>query len=719
MPTLLRNSFLSLETQDSIAVIWLDQDGSPLNTISHVLVAAFGEVLEVIEGHAEIKGVVLASKKKDFIAGADLHGFLAMKPGDAAKMGEMGHALLNRIESGKKPFVAAIQGVCVGAGLELGLACRGRVVADDPSPALALPEGKLGRLPGGGGTQRLHRLTGLPAALDMMLTGKNIYARQALSMGLADKLVAPDQLVQTAITDVSQLAAGSKPTRKGPGFLSRWIDRFPLTQSFILRKAREKVVQETKGNYPAPLFILESVATGLRQGFLAGSREEITLFDQLVQSPQAKQLIQLFFSINESRKNPWKELARPVDRIGIAGAGLMGGGIAEISVLNGYEVVQTDERPEATDKVWSKISSLIDKRARQGALSAAEAAEAKTKYTPVGSPAELAHCPLVIEAVFEELNIKQELLRKVEAAAPESAIFASNTSALPIGVIAAASKRPSQVIGMHYFSPAPKMPLLEIVVTDQTADWVKATAVEVGIRQGKSCIVVKDGPGFYTTRILSAYLNEALLMLDEGADPIKLDKSMRLFGFPVGPITLMDEVGLDVGAHVTSGSLKTLMDGRGGKTSDLLPRMVQAGFMGKKNKKGFFQYDPSTGQRVKDTVNMDVFEVIGKMPDSSFSSTTIRHRLSMMMVNEAVWCLHEGIISSPLDGDVGAVLGLGFPPFLGGPFRYLDSLGEKTVANMLQELEAQNGARFKPCPLLQAYAQAGRRFYPSERVQNS
>ncbi len=712
MAALLQNKYFSLEQDNELALIWLDQENSPLNTISTDQIQSFVKLMEIIEKDGSIRAVVFLSRKKDFIAGADLEGFLRMKPGDAARMGENGHGLLNRIQYSNKPFVAAINGNCVGAGLEMVLACKGRIASNHRSTVLALPEVKLGLLPGGGGTQRLPRLVGLPVALDMILTGKNVFAARALQTGLVDRLTSPENLPEAAKAYARELLKGKKPRRRKPTILHQLLGRFSLTRTIVLRKARELVIQETKGNYPAPLLAIDCIETGLNHGTAAGSKQEITLFDQLVQSPQSRQLIRMFFAITDMKKNPQADEVREISKIGVLGAGLMGKGIAEVSILNGYQVKQSDAIPEALTASQAKLESIWAKKLKQGALLAEEVAQQRANFQTVEDGSHFNDVQLVIEAVSEDLTLKQEMLKSLEKVMASNTIFATNTSALQIADIASVSQRPGQVIGMHYFSPVPKMPLLEIVVTPQTESWVTASAIEVGIKQGKTCIVVKDGPGFYTTRILAAMLNEALLLIEEGADPLKLDKSMKLFGFPVGPITLIDEVGIDIGAHVTAGSMQEMFVSRGGKASDLLQKMLAAGYKGRKNLKGFYRYDIATGKRIRDEIDNNIFHVIGKKPHASFSSTTIRHRLSMMMVSEAVWCLHEGVIGSPRDGDIGAVLGLGFPPFLGGPFRYLDSLGERNVKDMLQELEQNNGPRFKPCPLLNEYAQAGILFYP-------
>jgi 3-hydroxyacyl-CoA dehydrogenase/enoyl-CoA hydratase/3-hydroxybutyryl-CoA epimerase len=372
-----------------------------------------------------------------------------------------------------------------------------------------------------------------------------------------------------------------------------------------------------------------------------------------------------------------------------------------------YEAVGRGEKA-----VWDELSGKVKK----GALSAFERdrifsrISGRTDYKGFGA------VELMVEAVFEDLKLKQEVLAQAEAAVSENCIFASNTSSLPIREIAKKARRPQQVIGMHYFSPVARMPLLEIIETADTADWVTATAVAVGIRQGKTVIVVKDGPGFYTTRILAPLLHEALLILEEGGDIRQVDRDMKRYGFPVGPLTLLDEVGIDVGAHVSGGILGELFVSRGLSYSDTMIRLNAAGFKGRKNKRGFYRYEKPAfmgiGRKKKKQVNPGIYEFFGGTTRKTFSSAVIQDRLAFVLTNEAARCLEEGILASPQDGDLGAVLGLGFPPFLGGPFRNMDAIGIGHVVDRLKSLEETYGSRFSPAQILKDMQKNNQRFYP-------
>lgn len=472
------------------------------------------------------------------------------------------------------------------------------------------------------------------------------------------------------------------------------------------------VTRQTQGNYPAPYKIIECVKIGMNEGQAKGYQAEVDKFEELILSSVSPQLINIFFNMTDKKKNPMKELAKETKVLGMLGAGFMGAGIAEVSANKGVRVLLKDIKEEAVAKgkqtVWNNLYSKVKKKA----LKRVEADEIINMVHGQIDYEGYEHADMVIEAVLEDINVKHAVLKEVEAVTKDDCIFASNTSSLPITQIAKASKRPENVIGMHYFSPVPKMPLLEIIVTDQTADWVTATCLELGIRQGKTCIVVKDGPGFYTTRILAPYTNEALLLMEEGADALQIDRALKKFGFPVGPITLIDEVGIDVGAHITKGELtqEFIKNREGAKISQAVVKLYEAGFYGRKNKKGFYQYDEK-GKKISGKINEEVYKFFGGGERKKFTDEELQTRMAMAMVNEALLCLQDGILSNPTDGDVGAVFGLGFPPFRGGPFRYVDTLGAKATVELMEQLAAKHGARFKPAQILVDKANKGEGFY--------
>ncbi len=707
-------SFATVEVEDKVALVWLDQPDSKLNTISVELLDVFEALLDRLHHDESIEGAVLISRKPDcFIAGADIRQFLKLESAEAAAdASRQGNRLLSRMASFPKPIVAAVNGSCLGGGLEVALACRYRIASDHPKTVMGLPEVKLGLLPGAGGSQRLPRLVGLQRALAILLTGKNVYPRQALRMGLVDEVIHPYGLLQAAHSAARELAGGGlKPRRRRRPAAERLLEGNRWGRRMIFKQARKRVERQTWGNYPAPPSILDVVSKGLRQGLEAGLEAESAAFGRLMQTPQSKQLINLFFAMTSDSK-PDTSAARPVSEVAVLGAGLMGAGIAQVTAAKEVEVLLKDLDQQALSRgektIWKDLSGKVRKRA----MTPFQRDRLLSRIRGVTDYERFAGSDIVIEAVFEDLGLKRRILAEVEEAVGPDAIFASNTSALPISQIAAQAKRPEQVVGMHYFSPVTKMPLLEIIATPQTADWVVSTAVDLGLKQGKTVIVVGDGPGFYTTRILAPLMNEALLMLEEGAAIPQLDRAMRRFGFPVGPATLMDEVGIDVGAHVSQ-TLGEAFAARGATPSKAMEQLAQKGFLGRKNKRGFYLYSKGKKGRKRGAkeVNRSIYDHFGGEPRKDFSDQEIQSRLSLVMINEAAYCLQEGILHSPRDGDLGAILGLGFPPFLGGPFRYLDSKGLQSVLGEMRQLESGHGPRFAAAPILQERAAQGRPFY--------
>ena len=487
------------------------------------------------------------------------------------------------------------------------------------------------------------------------------------------------------------------------------MESTPLTRNVVYKKATELVQKQTWGNYPAPFKIIECVKAGMEKGLAAGLEAESKKFGELVVSPQSRELIQIFLSMTAMKKNPLKEKVRTVRKIGILGAGLMGAGIANVSAANGMEVLLKDVSYDAVGQGEKAIWQDLDGKVKKKALSPFQRDVTFSRITGTTDYGGFEKADLIIEAVFEDLELKKRILVEAEAYLKNDAVFASNTSSLPIGDIAARARRPERVIGMHYFSPVPQMPLLEIIVTEKTADWVKATALDVGIRQGKTVIMVNDGPGFYTTRILAPLLNEALEVLSEGGDINEIDKAMRQFGYPVGPIALLDEVGIDVGAHVSK-VLGPLFALRGAQPNTAMERLFQAGYKGRKNNRGFYLYGDRSG-KVKKSVNEDIYKFFDGTKRRKFDNQEIQNRLSLAMINEAALCLQEGILLSPRDGDIGAVFGLGFPPFLGGPFSYIDGMGLPKIISLMTELEKLFGARFTPAPILRDRNAKNQRFY--------
>jgi 3-hydroxyacyl-CoA dehydrogenase / enoyl-CoA hydratase / 3-hydroxybutyryl-CoA epimerase len=707
---------------DGIGIIGIDVPGEKQNTLKPEFGPQFEAVLEQVRAQPGLKGLVLYSTKPGrFVAGADVGLFDTLRSAaDAAEASRGCQRLFRAIEALPVPAVAAIDGVCLGGGLELALACRARICADSPSTRLGLPEVMLGLLPGAGGTQRLPRLIGIAAALDLMLTGKALRPARARRIGLVDAVVPPGILLDAAARHALALAQNKTAvwrTERRPAALraaaQSWaLERNALGRRLLFRQARMQTRAKTLGNYPAPERIIDVVETGWRRGIEAGYAAEAQAFGELAMSAVSRQCRGLFLAQNALKKARFvdgapTETRRP-QRVGVLGGGLMGSGIALVSASNaGHTVRLKDRDARGLGYGHAYLQKFYDKRVRRGAITAADAAAERARVTLTDDYSGFGQLDIVVEAVFEDLALKQRMLRDVEAHARSDTIFASNTSSIPIADIARAAKRPQNVIGLHYFSPVEKMPLLEIIATEQTSPDVVAACVAFGQAQGKTVIVVRDGPGFYTTRILAPYLNEATRILAEGVEPKAVDRALTQYGYPIGPVSLLDEVGIDVGTKVAP-----ILAAAFGERMLPPPQsgaMIEAGFLGRKSGRGFYVYDgKGAGKRA---VNPGLRR-LGIAGGKTLPAQEIAERCTLAMANEAVFCLQDGVLFAPMHGDIGAVFGLGFPPFRGGPFRYLDAMGIDQAVARLQQLSERYGPRFAPAPLLVDMARGQRRFHP-------
>lgn len=721
---------LTTAIHDGIAVITLNLPGESINKITRGVRDEFIAMFDRLERDQSVRAAILVSGKPDnFIAGADIDEFIQLGTAAALeRLSREGQLLLDSLERLRIPLIAAIHGACLGGGLEAVLACRYRIATDHPKTVLALPEVQLGLIPGGGGTQRLPRLIGVGAALDMILTGKNIRAKKALQIGLIDEMVHPSILRKVAMQRARELADGTrKSSRKSGGVAAFALEGNPAGRALIFKKARQSVYAKTKGHYPAPLAAIEAVAAGYSGGKGHGFSEESRIFGEMGATEVSKQLVSLFFATNTLKKDTGiTSDAQPseVDRIAVLGAGFMGAGIAAIAVQQGTMVRLKDADHTRVAKGFAAIRDVIKERLVRRQITRAQFSDymslagGTTDYSGFGS------VDLVIEAVFEDLAVKHQVLREVEDVIGDQAIFASNTSTIPIAKIAEASRHPERMLGMHFFSPVHKMPLLEVIVTPATLDDVTATAVAYGKKLGKTVIVVNDGPGFYVNRILSPYINEAGRMLDEGTPIEKIDGALTEFGFPVGPITLIDEVGLDVAAKAG----KIMSDAFGSRLTPptSLARVVEAGRYGRKVKKGFYKYDADGRKGEPDPDVYTLFRTTTQRPDTTapgksaagpqpVSAAEIQQRCVLGMLNEAARCLEERVIRSPRDGDVGAVFGFGFPPFRGGPFRYMDAIGPEILVQQLEELNGRFPGRYAPADILLEMARRSGRFYTDQK----
>jgi len=710
---------------DGVATIVFDVPGEPVNTLKATFADEFTQLVERLEADDSIRAAVFTSGKKDgFVAGADVSMLQKVKnAADAQHVSITGQRAMNRIAELKKPIVAAIHGACLGGGLELALACHARVASDGRKTKLGLPEVQLGLLPGAGGTQRLPQLIGLQASLDLMLTGKQVDARKAARLGLVDEVVPEPLLTQVAHklalelasspasdpSNMDKLAAAVRQLGSTDELQERLLADTQVGRKIVFDQARKQTLGKTHGNYPAPLKILDVVRTGLADGFERGLDAEARAFGELVVSPEAASLMSIFFATTALKKDKGTDAedaeARPVGKVGVIGAGLMGAGIAYVdAAIAKIETRLKDRDDDGVRRGLGYVRGILDGRVKRKRMTDRQRLETMARVSPTTDWSGFRDAPVVVEAVFEDLELKQNILREVEKNCADDVIFASNTSSIPISKIAEASAHPETVVGMHYFSPVHKMPLLEVIETDTTAPWVTATCVELGKRQGKTVIVVKDGTGFYTSRILGPYMAEASFILGEGVAVEAIDRALVEFGWPVGPIALLDEVGIDV-AHKVSKIAKDAFGDRLGSWQGL-EALIADDRLGRKNKRGFYTYGKG-----KKEVDKSVYDVIGVKPKTKMDPQEIALRCTLQMVNEAAYCYGEGILRSARDGDIGAIFGLGFPPFLGGPFRYADRLGLDHVVRTLEDYAREHGARFTPAPVLVQMAEAGQTFH--------
>lgn len=694
-------------TIDDNQVAWLavDVPNEKMNTLQAAFAEQMQDIFKQLEDKkSQLKGMIVHSLKPDnFIAGADVRMLDACQSAEEAQsLAKQGQDMFNQLSALPFTVVAAIHGSCLGGGLELALACDYRVCTDDDMTRLGLPEVQLGLLPGSGGTQRLPRLIGLLDSLDMILTGKQVRAKKALKLGLTDACVPQSVLLQ-----VAQEFLSKSKSKNRPDFKEILVAKTGLGRKVIFEQATKKAQQKSRGNYPAIKAILEVMQHGLEKGLKEGLIKEAQEFGKLVMTPQSRALRSLFFATTEMKKDFGSD-AKPkeIHSVGVLGGGLMGAGISYVSATKAKVPVRIKD--VSNDGVLHGINysyKLLKKLQQRRAITKAQLQKQMQSISGGIDFSGFSQKDLVIEAVFEDLELKQSMVKDIQENAKDDVIFATNTSSLPIAKIAKGSKKPENVIGLHYFSPVDKMPLVEVIPHQDTSPEVIATTVKFARKQGKTPIVVKDKAGFYVNRILTPYMNESAKILLSGEPIEHIDEALLNFGFPVGPIALLDEVGVDIGAKITPILVEEL--GERFKAPDVFDTLLKDGRKGRKAGKGFYSYNGK-----KKEVDKSVYKVLKLQPESILSENVIAMRCVLLMVNEAVRALDDGIIASPRDGDIGAIFGIGFPPFLGGPFRYIDQIGAANLVETMNSYAEKYGSRFAPCDGLLTRAGTGEKFYP-------
>ncbi|ELC3159776.1 fatty acid oxidation complex subunit alpha FadJ [Vibrio harveyi] len=691
--------------EQNIAWLAIDVPNEKMNTLQAAFADEMKEIFAQLKDTSGVKGMIIHSLKPDnFVAGADVRMLEACTTASEAEaLAKQGQELFQQLSDLPYPVVAAIHGPCLGGGLELALACDYRVCTDSDKTRLGLPEVQLGLLPGSGGTQRLPCLIGLLPSLDLILTGKQLRAKKAKKLGVVDACVP-----ETILLDVAKqlIEKGKNKGKKKQSTKEKLMSGSGLGRKFVFEQAAKKTNEKTRGNYPATVAILEVIQHGLEKGFAQGQELEAKRFGELVMSSESKALRSIFFATTEMKKENGAE-AEPaaVNRVGVLGGGLMGAGISHVSVAKAKVPVRIKD--VSNDGVLNALNynyKLFEKQRKRRIISKAGLQSKMLQLSGGIDFTSFNHIDVVIEAVFEDLDLKQTMVADIEANAKPETIFATNTSSLPIHKIAEKAERPENIVGLHYFSPVEKMPLVEVIPHETTSEETISTVVALAKKQGKTPIVVKDKAGFYVNRILAPYMNEAAHILLANEPIEQLDGALLDFGFPVGPITLLDEVGVDIGAKIMPILVNEL--GERFKGPDVFDTLLNDGRKGRKSGKGFYTYKGK-----KKEVDKSVYKLLGLTPESKLSDNDIALRCVLPMLNEAVRCLDDGIIRSPRDGDIGAIFGIGFPPFLGGPFRYMDQFGLKELVEKMNEFASKYGDRYAPCDGLLTRAGEGRNFY--------
>ena len=697
---------------DGISIISFDNNKSAVNLIDEFLLTDFEFQIDNIIADPSVKGIILTSSKKDFMLGADLKMIIGIKdPKQIMSIANRLHKLMRKMETCGKPFVAAINGTVLGGGYEICLACHHRITVNDSRILIGLPEVLLGLLPGGGGTQRLPRLIGIQEALPFLLEGKKIRPEQALKSGLVDQLVdSQEQLIPAAKQWIVSVGKTKQPWDEdgykipGGGISSPKI-------LMVLPAAAGLILKKTYGNYPAPIAIMNCIYEGLQLPLDRALAVECRYFTQIALSPEAKNMTRtLFINMNEANKGEARPAAIPptnLKKIGILGAGMMGAGIAYVSALNGLDVVLKDVTKEAAEKGKQYSVKLLSEKLSKNQIGKEKVDELLNRIYTTENPSDIADCNLVIEAVFENRELKATVTKESEAVLAADSVFASNTSTLPITGLAKASARPKNFIGLHFFSPVDKMQLVEIILGEKTSDYAIAMAIDFIKKIKKTPIVVNDGRGFFTSRVFSTYLFEGMECLAGGVSPALIENAGKMAGMPVGPLALADEVSIELCYKINKQAEADTGKKNEAAAVALINKFIEElDRPGKKAKKGFYEY-PEGGKKILWSGLSKLYPLAEKQPNVE----EIKKRLLYIQALETVKCMEENIVTKPADADIGSILGWGFAPYTGGVISFIDTVGLKKFVEECNSLAKKYGKRFKPTRKLKEMAAEGKSFY--------
>ena len=662
---------LNLKIENGVAVIEFDQPESKVNVLSSAVMKELAGIIGQLASLKDLKGALVLSKKPDiFIAGADIKEIENITSNSEARLkAKEGQKILNALENLPIPTIALINGACLGGGLELALACDYRLACFGDKVKIGLPEVKLGIIPGFGGTKRLPRLVGLQKGLRLILAGEVVSANEALKIGLVDGLSSQNRLFEEGIEFLKghlHKRQGYKPRLKG--WLNKFLDRNSFGRSILKGQTRKFVLKTTKGHYPAPLKALDVVTENYTSGLDAALEREAKAFGELAVGEVSKNLISVFYLVEKYKKARWSEAkGRTIGKCAVLGAGVMGGGIAQLFSAYGLPVRMKDLNYQALGRGLKQAREVYDYALKKKKIKPSQVSNGMGLISVTTDYSGFANTDLVVEAVVEDMKIKQAVFGQLDSAVSPRAIIASNTSCLSVDRMSEGARNKERVIGMHFFNPVHRMPLVELIRTPYTSDETVATMVEFSKRLGKTPIVVKDSCGFLVNRILLSYLNEAGFILEEGIGFERIDRITREFGMPMGPFTLMDEIGLDIGYKVACLLEENL--GPRLRVPQIFKKVYEKKWFGRKTGQGFYIH------RTKEKeLNRQVYGLLSQGPAAKLSDKEILNRMLSKMVKEAHICLEEKVCNEPSDVEIGMIMGIGFPPFRGGLLRNMGSL---------------------------------------------